>query len=270
MLLESFGGFQQAVSISAAREEFIFVSDLGSNKIYKYSKEGKELANFGGTGLGANEFNQPYSIDATNGLDVLVADYQNNRIKRLDLKLNFITEFNFNSYNQTAETQRKIYNPSSVVTISTGEIFVICDAGNYKAAKINDFTEVGVLFGSSSFGLDRLNKPFKAVSGNSLDIWILDKAANEVLNFNNFGVYIKKLKAPLDSPLISIAYYNDNLYILFNQALIIYDLKRGQYSKYYGYPYLKNISDFAMLDKNTVLILSKVKVYKYKIHKEEQ
>jgi len=269
-LLETFGSFQDASSISTAREELIFAADLGTNKIYKFSKQGEEIANFGGTGLGTNELNQPYSIDASNGLDVLVADYQNNRIKRLDIKLNFITEFNFNNYNLTAESLGKIYNPSSVVTLSTGEIFVICDASNYKAAKINDFTEVSILFGSSSFGLDRLDKPYKAVKGNALDIWIFDESSDEILNFNNFGVFVTKIKPPVNSPLISIAYYDDNLYILSKLALIIYDLKKGQYSNYCGYPYLKNISDVTMLDKNTVLILTKQKVYKFKLLKGGQ
>ncbi|KXK55211.1 MAG: hypothetical protein UZ05_CHB002000646 [Chlorobi bacterium OLB5] len=110
-MISSFGKFQNAVSITTAREEYIFVSDLDANVIYKFSRSGSKLAAFGGAGLGQNELNQPYSIDASNGLDVLVADYQNNRIKRLDINLNFILQFDFNSYNLTAESSKKIYNP---------------------------------------------------------------------------------------------------------------------------------------------------------------
>ena len=140
VLKGSFGKFKNAVSISTAREEFIFVSDLEDNKIYKLSTTGVELASFGGSGLGQNELNQPYSIDASNGLDVLVADYQNNRIKRLDINLNYILSFDFNSYNLTAESSKKIFNPNGVMTLSTGEVYVLCDATNYKAARINDYS----------------------------------------------------------------------------------------------------------------------------------
>ncbi len=263
--IESFGKFQNAVSISTAREEFIFVSDIQLNKIYKLSSGGKELVSFGGSGLGQNELNQPYSIDASNGLDVIVADYQNNRIKRLDINLNYILSFDFNSYNLTAESDRKIYNPRSVLTISSGEVFVICDATNYKAAKINDYSNISVVFGSNSIGYDKLDNPVKIVKGNQLDIWILDKKTNKIINFNNFGVFVKKISNKEKNPIISIAYFNDNLYILHSIGLIIYDLKKGQYSKFYSIPLIKNLTDIALLDKNTVLFLTKDTVHKYSI-----
>ena len=261
----SIGKFQNAVSISIAREEFIFVSDLQANKIYKLSASGKELASFGGSGLGQNELNQPYSIDASNGLDVIVADYQNNRIKRLDINLNYILAFDFNSYNLSAESDRKIYNPRSVLTISSGEVFVICDATNYKAAKINEYSEVSVVFGSNSIGYDKLDSPVKIVKGKQLDIWILDKKTNDLVNFNNFGVFVKKILNRENNPVISIAYFNENLFILHSNGLIIYDLKKGQYSKFYSIPAIKNLTDISLLDKNTVLLLSKDTVHKYSI-----
>lgn len=261
----SFGKFKNAVSISTAREEFIFVSDLEDNKIYKLSTMGVELASFGGSGLGQNELNQPYSIDASNGLDVLVADYQNNRIKRLDINLNYILSFDFNSYNLTAESSKKIFNPNGVMTLSTGEVYVLCDATNYKAARINDYSEIGIVFGSNSIGAERLDEPVKLVKGNQLDMWILDKKTGELLNFNNFGVFVKKISKRGKNPIKSIAYFNDNLFILHPNELIIYDLKKGQYSKFYSFPVIKNLTDIAVLDKNTVLFLSKDSVHKYSI-----
>ncbi len=259
------GKFQNAVSISTAREEFIFVSDLQSNKIFKLSINGKELASFGGSGLGLNELNQPYSIDASNGLDVLVADYQNNRIKRLDINLNFILSFDFNTYNQTAESSKKIYNPTSILTISSGEVFVICDAVNYKVAKINNYNDVQIVFGSNSFGYDRLDIPSKIVKGNQLDLWILDKKTNDLVNFNNFGIFSKKIENREKSDIISVANFNYNLFILHPSGLVVYDLKKGQYSKYYSFPEIKNLTDIAVLDKNTVLFLSKDTVHKLTI-----
>lgn len=261
----SIGKFQNAVSISTAREEFIFVSDIQANKIYKFTTGGLELASFGGSGLGQNELNLPYSIDASNGLDVIVADYQNNRIKRLDINLNYILSFDFNSYNLSAESDKKIYDPLSVLTISSGEVFVICDATNYKAAKINDYSDISVVFGSNSIGYDKLDDPVKIVRGNQLDLWILDKKTNDLVNFNNFGVFVKKISNRENNPIISIAYFNENLFILHPNGLIIYDLKKGQYSKFCSFPAIKNLTDIAVLDKNTVLLLSKDMVHKYSI-----
>jgi hypothetical protein len=266
--VNSFGKFQNAVSVSTAREEFIFVSDIESNKIYKLSSEGKELASFGGSGLGQNELNQPYSIDATNGLDVLVADNQNNRIKRLDINLNYITSFDFNAYNLTAESSQRIYNPKSIASLSTGEVFVLCDANNYYISKINDFTEIKLIFGSNSLGQDRLDNPRKIVTGSQLDVWVLDKTTNEILNFNNFGSFVKKI-TPQDTKeqnaIISISHYSNNLYILSHQALIIYDLKLGQFTGYFLYNPIKYLADITIFDKSTVLLLSAKAVHKLKI-----
>lgn len=261
-----FGKFQDAASISTSREEFIFVSDLGSNKIYKLSAQGIELASFGGVGLGTNELNQPYSIDASNGLDVLVADYQNNRIKRLDINLNFITQFDFNTYNLTAESTDKIYNPKGITTLSTGEVYVLCDATNHKVAKVSDFIELKLLFGSNSIGIDKLDTPIKIVKGSQLDMWILDKGTNEIINFNNFGVYQKKISPADKSVIISIAFYNDILFILAAESVTIYDLKKGQYTKFYKIPSIKDLKDITLLDKGTVLLLSKTKISKYTLN----
>ncbi len=257
----SIGKFQNAVSVSTAREEFIFVSDLDNNSVYKFSRTGKQLAAFGGSGLGQNELNQPYSIDASNGLDVLVADYQNNRIKRLDINLNYILQFDFNAYNLTAESSKKIYNPNGVMTLSTGEVYVLCDATNYKAARINDYSEISIVFGSNSLGAEHLDEPVKIVKGNQLDMWILDKRSGDLVNFNNFGVFVKKITKRGNSPIKSIAYFNDNLFILHTIELIVYDLKKGQFSKYYRIPEIKNLTDIAVLDKSTVLLLSKDAVH---------
>lgn len=262
-LVSSFGSFQNSVSVSTSREEFIFVSDLDANKIYKLSTEGVTLATFGGTGLGNNELNQPYSVDAGNGLDVLVADYQNNRIKRLDINLNYISQFDFNAYNQTAESQDKIYNPKGTASLSTGEVFTLCDATNYKVAKVSDFIELKLLFGSNALGFDRVDTPHKIIRGSQLDLWIFDKATNEILNFNNFGTYVKKL-SPKDT-IINIAFYNDNLFILHKGYISVYDLKKGQYVKLYSFSDIKGLKDIALLDKSTVLLLSANNITKYKI-----
>lgn len=261
-MISSFGKFQNAVSITTAREEYIFVSDLDANAIYKFSRSGSKLAAFGGAGLGQNELNQPYSIDATNGLDVLVADYQNNRIKRLDINLNFILQFDFNSYNLTAESSKKIYNPSGVMTLSTGEVYVICDAANYKAAKINDYSDVSIVFGSANLGIEKIENPSKIIKGSQLDMWILDKNTGDLVNFNNFGVYQRRLaNTDKKNPVISIANFNDNLFILHSTGVTVYDLKRGKYSRFCYIPLIKNLTDIAVIDKSTVLLLSKDSVH---------
>jgi hypothetical protein len=267
--VNSFGKFHSAQAISTSREEFIFVTDIQTNQIHKFNSEGKEILTFGGSGFSNNELNIPMAIDASNGLDVYVCDYQNNRIQRYDLLLNFIATFNFNTYNLTADNSRKIYYPYGIAFLNTSEIFVLADASTYKVVKLKSLDEVSLLFGSNSAEYQKILNPQKVVRGANLDVWILDKDADALLNYDNYGTFVQKLENPETSPIISMAYYKNNLYILNSKSLIIYDLKKDQYGGYYSYKIKSSddIMDIAAFKEDTVLILTTGKVYKYSLSK---
>jgi len=265
--VDSFGKFQRASAVSTSREEFIFVTDNQTNQIHKYSENGKELIVFGGSGFGNDQLNMPMAIDATNGLDVYVCDYQNNRIQRYDIKLNFIASFNFNTYNLTSDNSQKIYYPYGIAFLNTSEIFILADASTYKVVKLKALDEVSLLFGSSSTGFEKIVDPGKVVRGANLDVWILDKSVDALLDFDNYGTFVKKIQNPETNPIISMAYYKNNLYILNSRSLIIYDLKANKFSNYYGYPISgKDLVDIAVLKEDTVLLLAKDQVYKFTIN----
>lgn len=259
-----FGDFNDAASVSSSRGEFIFVSDIGTNKILKFSKSGNLLSSYGGTGLGKNELNQPVSIDASSGLDVFVSDYLNNRLIRLDNNLNLISSFDFNVYNPGVESSKKIFNPQSLAYLSTGELFVLSEAGNYKIIRVKDFNDVDLYFGQV---YDKILEPVKIVKGNSLDMWIIEKSSGELVNFNNLGIFVKRLKLPEAMKPLSIAYSDDNLIILFEGGIFNYDLKGGKFSKSYLLQQSYQARDINMFDKDTLLVLSKNRVFIYKLNK---
>jgi len=266
--INSFGNFQEASSISTSREEFIFVTDAQKNQIFKFSENGEQLIAFGGSGFGINELNVPMSIDASNGLDIFVCDYQNNRVQRYDIMLSYIATFSFNTYNLTADNSQKIYYPYGIAFLNTSEIFVIADASTYKIVKLKSLDEVTLAFGSGNLGYEKVLNPQKITRGADLDVWILDTEADAVLNFDNYGTFVKKVANPENNPIISIAYYKNNLYILSSKSLIIYDLKSNKFSGYYNYSITgtKSIKDISVLKENTILILTGKKVHKYIIN----
>jgi hypothetical protein len=262
---ESIGNFKNAAAISISRSEFVFVTDIQSNKIYKYSFAGNLVGTFGGTGFDQNTLNQPVAIDATNGLDIFVCDYQNNRIQRYDINLNLSGSLNLNTYNLTAQSSGKIYYPHGIAFLNTSEIFILADATDYKAAKLKALDDVSNLFANTNNGFERLILPAKMVRGNNLDVWILDKDNDDIVNFDNYGTYVKRLKNPDKDSIISIAYSADNLYILKKNTVTVYDLDASQYIAIYKYDgnNLGIIKDMAVLNKNNVLILSDRIIYKY-------
>src|SRR4030095_3394911 len=259
----SFGDFFNASSVSSSRGEFIFVSDLSLNKIFKFDKSGILLTSYGGTGQEQTELNQPVSIDASSGLDVYITDYLNNRLIRLDHNLNFISSFDFNVYNTAIEGSKKIFNPHAVSYLSTGDLFVLSDAGNYKVVRIKNFNNIALYFAQAQ---DKLLEPVKIVKGNALDMWILEKSTGDLANFNNLGIFVKRIEIPGDIKPVGIAYTEDNLVIVSAEKIFFYDLNAGKFLKSYILPKIQ-IKDINMLDKETLLVLLKNKVFIYKLNK---
>lgn len=262
---ESIGEFKNAGAISASRDEYIYVTDLQTNKIYKYSLSGKLLNSFGGTGFDDNTLNQPVAIDASNGLDVYVCDYNNNRIQRFNVTLNLVGSFSLNAYDLTAESSGKIYYPHGIAFLNTSEIFILADATTYKAVKLKSLEGVSNLFANSNIGYERLGMPSKIIRGSNLDVWILDKESNDIVNFDNYGTYVRRLKNPEKDSVISIAYDAGDIYILKKNSVVVYDLDQNKYSAYYKYDANNPgvIKDMAVINKNNVLILTDRIINKY-------
>lgn len=262
-----FGKFSGANSISTAREDFIFVADIVTNQIFKFSDSGELISSIGGTGFGNQEFNTPVSLDASNGLDVLICDYLNNRIQRYDIKLNYIATFDFKTYNLTADKSKQIYYPKSISFLTTSETFVLVDAGAYRIAKLKSFDEVSLIFGLKGLSLDNLIEPDKMVRGSALDIWVLDKGTDEIINYDNYGSYVRRIKNPTNNKIKSISYYGDKIYFLNKNNLLIYNLTSKKFENILAVDYLNSEEpvDLAILKKNVCLILTKKYIYKFKI-----
>jgi hypothetical protein len=181
-----------------------------------------------------------------------------------DTILIFISLQHLITYNLTADNSRRIFYPYGIAFLNTSEIFILADATNYKAAKLKAFEDVSNVFGNSNIGADNLVSPKKIVKGTNLDVWILDAGTDDIVNFDNYGTYVKRLRNPEKDSIISISYYVDCLYILKKSSITIYDLAKGGYAAFYYFEKIsENLKDLAVINKNNILILSDKKIYKY-------
>ncbi len=80
-----------AIDISPNSE--LFIVEAGRNRVIKYDLEGKLLDTFGGRGSGESQFDNPGSIDVTNGLKLFVTDIGNKRIQVFDNRFQFIGSY---------------------------------------------------------------------------------------------------------------------------------------------------------------------------------
>ncbi|RMF70504.1 MAG: hypothetical protein D6743_00205, partial [Calditrichaeota bacterium] len=166
----------------------LYILDTGNNRIVKFDSRGRVLGSIGGFGWEKEEFDRPLDITATTGLDVFVADYNNERIERYDKDLNYISSF-YTDPNLEPELQFGF--PSGVAISGQGELF-ICDNENNRVLKL-DLTGQPVLsFGDFNWGEGQLERPAKIELGPDNRVFVSDRKANQIVVFDYFGNYVAR------------------------------------------------------------------------------
>jgi len=182
-----FGDFSDAQSISLDPHGNVYVVDVGTNSIQKFDVEGRLVTRIGGYGWGQLEFDQPYDVCATNGLDVFVSDYGNHRIQRYNRKLEYIgTLYTRESSN---DLQRFGY-PKGIAINRFGDLYV-CDTEDRRVLKISGFTRVVRSIGGIDAGKGRLVDPRDIEVDGQDNVYVLEK--NRIVVFDHFGNYLRTL-----------------------------------------------------------------------------
>lgn len=83
----------QAIAIDISPNAELFIVESGKNRVVKFDLAGKLLDSFGGRGSGDYQFDNPGSMDVTNGLKIYVTDVANRRIQIFDNRYQFIGSF---------------------------------------------------------------------------------------------------------------------------------------------------------------------------------
>ena len=176
----------QAIAIDL--EGFVYIIDTGNSRIVKFNNKGDYVFALGGFGWETEEFDRPLDITVKTGLEVFVADFNNERIERYDKKLNYISSF---YSEETFSTNLGFGFPSGVDVSAQGELF-ICDNENNRILKLNTFGQPIVSFGDFNWGDGQLEHPAKVeISPDNL-IYVSDQSANQVVVFDYFGNYVTR------------------------------------------------------------------------------
>ncbi|MCH7674226.1 NHL repeat-containing protein [candidate division KSB1 bacterium] len=185
----------QAIAIDP--EGSVYIIDTGNNRIVKFNNKGEYVFTLGGFGWETEQFDRPLDITAKTGLEVFVADFNNERIERYDKKLNYISSF---YSEETFSTNLQFGFPSGVDVSAHGELF-ICDNENNRILKLNTLGEPVVSFGDFNWGDGQLEHPAKVeVSPGNL-IYVSDQSANQIVVFDYFGNFVSKFgKGVLNNP----------------------------------------------------------------------
>ncbi len=194
----SFGNFHNPKGISIDPSGIIYVADTGRNLLVRFNSSGDSTGEVGGYGWGDFQFDQPYDVCATNGIEIYVADYSNNRIERFDRTLANVATL----YTEGSDVESEQFGyPSGVAVSRLGDLF-ICDDENIRIMKVNTFSNVERTFGAYGEGTGSLTMPRQIEIGPHDEIFVSDKGSpadessksgGRIAVYDNFGNYVRSI-----------------------------------------------------------------------------
>ncbi len=72
---------------------YLYVSDIGANKIFKFNYSGTYQSQYGTFGTDNLQFQNPWGVDIAKNGDIYVVDQFNNRVQQLDASGNYVAQF---------------------------------------------------------------------------------------------------------------------------------------------------------------------------------
>ncbi len=182
----SIGKFKDASSFCISPAGFIYVTDSGTDEIYKIDTLGKAIRNIGGYGWDEELFDNPVDVFATD-LSVYVCDKNNHRIQRYDKDLNFISSL---KTRDSSNPDEQFGYPLSCAASNQGDLYIL-DSENNRVIKFDLFGKFIQNFGGYDAGEYILSDPERLAITSSNNIFVLDK--KEIIVFDQYGNGILKI-----------------------------------------------------------------------------
>lgn len=212
-------------------KKFILLISKEKNEVIKIDLNGNIQKSIGGFGWNEGQFDDPSSIVST-AIDVYVSDYNNHRIQRFDHNLNFISSL------QKSE-QINFEYPKSISLSTKGDLYIL-DSYNKRIFKINGFNRLERIFGNYESGKAVFSTPSIIKVDNQQRIYVLD--GNDILVFDQFGIYLKSITLPENFTENIIDFYPEQskMFLLTSKNLYELDseIKKFNFKDFYDFDFI--------------------------------
>lgn len=258
-------GFLNAVSITSDGKGKIYVLDAMSNEIIKFDESLKEIKRSGKKGWSNGEYDSPTCIEGSSGLEILVSDPMNFRIQKLDLNLSYISSIytNYESFPDNLKYQ------TPVSTVFVNPYIYSIDGENNRIVTYQyqnqSMYQPAFSFGGFQSAQKPMSKPVKIVKDGLNNVYIFDAKLNTVFKYDNFGNYLNSMESKY---IKSISTFNNQLFILTESEILIYDARKNAYSGRYLFAEPisnEKLRDFIVFSSTTFYLLEKNKVTEYNL-----
>jgi DNA-binding beta-propeller fold protein YncE len=180
-------------SIRVSITGHIYIVDTGNERVIQLNHKGKYVNQVGGFGWGEQQFDSPRDVATRDGLNIFIADFNNQRIQRFNKELQRISTLGSSSVSQYSFTQKQsneldIGRPVSIAISPLGDLFYINQDKN-EIVKINSSGQHELTFGGFRSGERCLNPTRVRVSQKY--VFIAD--VHRIMVYDHYGNYLSNI-----------------------------------------------------------------------------
>lgn len=231
-------------SFDRDKSGFFYITDSGNNRIVKVDSLGKIILTKGKYGWENGKFDLPIDIDASSGLDIFVADFNNRRVQRFDRSLNFLSVF-------PNEENNLNFGYVSSSTFSSQSDLIFLDSENGVLQKVGSDGKFDETFefaiGSSEI---QMQEPIRVRINKSKKIVVLDKKSLKLFIFDYFGNFLTDFGDKFLQKPITFRIYNGEILVLDSDLIYSFNFSGGvnYLIKIPQKEEIKGITDFLIFD----------------------
>lgn len=218
--------------IDVDQEGNLYLLQTERHRLYKYFEmtQYDSVQAIGGKGLGDEGFNFPSKINVPNRQSVFMLDQMNRRLVQMNTNLKVLKDINFLTLQaDIVDEDLEDFWPISFSVGPSGELYFL----NQEDIKIYKFTTNGRLeraFGGLDYGAGSLVEPYDIVLTPANLVIAVDSSHQKLSIFDLYGTYQYGLNFPLDFRWKRMVAFDENLVLVGDHALFLYNLfsKKGQ------------------------------------------
>ena len=235
----------------------IYTIDQLNNEVYLLGQTGKIINSTGGFGWEKGLFDNPTNISSPDGLNIYVADYNNQRIALYDKQLNFLSIF------PNSNSSQKSFYPLDVAISSFEKIFIL-DEEDREILCYNQEGKFINRFGGIDYGEYGLISPREMVIRENNEIAVLEE--NRIVTFSIYGKPLGIVNLPDTLTASSFCSHQNIFTIINNKGLYIYDLakRKGKQVELQNFKSVEKLSDCFITDKLIYIMNQEGKISTYK------
>lgn len=190
------GSFNAPAGIAIDRSGHIYVTEAGSNRVQKFDSSGNFIRQFGASAPIASSapgsFDTPVDIAFDNEGYMYVADFNNNRVQKLNSNGAFIMQYGASAPN--ASSALGSFNASAGLALDGNGNLYVAEAGNNRIQKLdtngNFMTYLGNSAPNASSAHGLFNFPLGIAIDENQNLLVADTGNNLVLAFDANGSFI--------------------------------------------------------------------------------